>query len=511
MFRLLGLLGGLSIAMDMGTGAPLEESLRRCVVAARMADALDLSTDERRDVVYATLLEHLGCTAYTHELAQVFGDDVGAIRAAFLSVPSSPVDLVRTFVPLMADASGRSRARTLATALRSGRRVDTVGPVATCEVARASAAQLGLPRPVQVCLAHTTAMWDGSGHPSVEGESIPMATRLMQVASVATTFCLLTGPDRALRELRRRAGNQLDPALTELVDGTLLDDIGELDAYAAVLEAEPDPPRFVGDEDIEQVARTFGQLADLKSPFLQGHSAAVAELAAAAGRRLGLGPADVRTLRLAGHLHDLGRIGVSSRIWDKPTALSATERAQIELHPWHTEQILARVPPLAGVATVAAQHHERLDGSGYHRHAVAAQLDAPSRVLAAADRYRGLVEGRPHRASFTPAEARTALDADARCGRLDPDAVTAVLGAAGHLGGRRPTRPAGLTRRQVTVLRLVAAGRSNREIAAELVISPRTAEHHVQAVYAKIGVATRAGAALFAMEHGLLGAPGEDG
>ena len=195
---------------------------------------------------------------------------------------------------------------------------------------------------------------------------------------------------------------------------------------------------------------------------------------------------------------------MSSRIWDKAKPLTTTERAQVELHPWHTEQVLSRVPELAGAARLAAQHHERLDGSGYHRGAVAAQLSIAARALAAADRYRGLVEERPHRPALTAEAAAAAVRDDVRRGLLDPDAVEAVLAAAGLPRRARRSLPGGLTRRQVDVLRLLAAGRSNREIAAELVISPRTAEHHVQDVYARIGVATRAGAALYAMEHGLL-------
>jgi DNA-binding NarL/FixJ family response regulator len=162
------------------------------------------------------------------------------------------------------------------------------------------------------------------------------------------------------------------------------------------------------------------------------------------------------------------------------------------------------VPGLADVASLAGRHHERSDGSGYHRGLRADQLPMDARVLAAADSYRTLVEARPYRRAMSPHDAADSLRREVRAGRLDGDAVGAVLLAAGHDTGRR-ARPAGLTERQVQVLRLMAAGMSNRDIAARLVISRRTAEHHVQDVYARIGVSTRAGAALFAMEHGLLG------
>jgi DNA-binding NarL/FixJ family response regulator len=157
------------------------------------------------------------------------------------------------------------------------------------------------------------------------------------------------------------------------------------------------------------------------------------------------------------------------------------------------------------------RHHERLDGSGYPRGSLAADLSMEARVLAAADAFRTTIEGRPHDPARPAAEAAARVRAEAEAGWLDGDAVTAVLATTGHHGEGRRVRPAGLSPRQVEVLRLVAAGLSNKEIAARLVISPRTAEHHVQDVYLRIGVATRAGAALFAMEHGLFGGPSPDG
>ena len=506
MMRLLGLLGGLSLTMDMGTGAPLEESLRRCVVAVRLARATGCSDDEVRDVLYAGLLEHLGCTAYTSELARAFGDDISAIRAGFLANPAETGDLLRIFVPQVAKATGRSRARVMASALRSGRAVDTVGPRATCEVARDSATRLGLSPGVREALAHVTCMWDGSGHPPVAGEAVPPPIRLVHVASVATSYALLADPASALDAVRRRAGTHLDPGLVEAFSVDLLDDIVDIDAHQTVLDLEPDPVQRVERDDLVPVARVFGDLADLKSPWLLGHSTAVAELVATAASVRAMS-AETRTdVQLAGHLHDLGRVGVSSRIWDKASPLSATEQAQVELHPWHTEQILSRAPELGPVARIAGHHHERLDGSGYHRGASAAQLTAECRLLAAADRYRSLVESRPHRRALHPERARAELEKDARAGRLDADAVAAVLEAAGHQHAARRPRPAGLTERQVEVLRLVAAGRTNRQIADQLSLSPRTVEHHVQDVYARIEVSTRAGAAMFAMEHGLLDA-----
>ncbi len=510
MFRLLGLLGGLSLVTDVGTGAPLEESLKRCVVATRLARAVGCSPAQTSELLYTSLLQHLGCTAYAHEGADVWGDDLAVVRLAFLTNFSDRKDVWRTWVPGLADATGTSRARVVATTLTAGRKGEVAGPAATCEVARDASRWLGLPESVQDDLFHALTMWNGKGHPAVAGDDIPLVTRLMHVAATAALFTLHAGQAEAVAQVRRRSGTYLDPELAEVfVDRAdeLAGDLDELDGYEEALASEPHPVLMVDEDRVEAVARTFGSLVDLKSPWLQGHSAAVAELAASAVA--GLGMADqVRTVRVAGHLHDVGRVGVSSRIWDKAGPLSTTERDQARLHPYHSERILARTPALADVAKLAGQHHERCDGSGYHRGLAAAQLTMPSRVLAAADEYRNLVEERAHRPAMSATAAAGRLRSEVRSGRLDADAVAAVLEASGHRTGGRRTRPADLTDRQVEVLRMVAAGLSNQQIARRLVISRRTAEHHVQDVYVKIGASSRAGAALFAMEHGLLDEPG---
>jgi HD-GYP domain-containing protein (c-di-GMP phosphodiesterase class II)/DNA-binding CsgD family transcriptional regulator len=505
-FRLLGLLGGLSVVTDLGTGAPVEESLKRAVVAVRLARHVGCTDGEIHDVVYTSLLQHLGCTAYAHENAHVWGDDITTTRLAFLTDFTDPRDFWRTYVSGTAQARDTSRARVLATAVRAGKKMDTEATGATCEVARDAAGQLGLPASVQDNLFHVMTMWNGKGNPRVGGTAVPLATRIMQVASVAVLFALHAGVDAAVAAVRRRSGSYLDPELADAFldeTDTFLTDLGDMDAHQCLLDSEPDPVSYVDDDRLLEVARAFGHLADLKSPWLHGHSEGVAELAAAATACLRL-DAHVATVRVAGHLHDLGRVGISSRIWDKPGPLTRTELDQVRLHSYHSERIVSRVPALDGVAALAGRHHERCDASGYHRGLAAAQLSMPARILGAADAYRALVEGRPHREALSSTDAAARLRAEVGAGRLDGDAVAAVLHEAGAATGHRPSAPAGLTKRQVEVLRLVSTGLSNREIARHLVISPRTAEHHVQDVYARIGVTSRAGAALFAMGHGLV-------
>ena len=176
-----------------------------------------------------------------------------------------------------------------------------------------------------------------------------------------------------------------------------------------------------------------------------------------------------------------------------PTARSASSPHPTALEP---------------MARVAGMHHERLDGSGYHRGCRARELPPAARVLAAADALHAMTQERPHRAALSAEQAAEELEREVHAGRLDPDAAGAVLEAAGRRRARRRDnlRPGGLSEREVEVARLVAAGLSNPQIAKQLVISRRTAEHHVQHIYAKVGVSSRAGLALFAHEHELVSA-----
>jgi HD-GYP domain-containing protein (c-di-GMP phosphodiesterase class II) len=227
-------------------------------------------------------------------------------------------------------------------------------------------------------------------------------------------------------------------------------------------------------------------------------------VAASAALRAGLGEAVAADLRRAGLLHDVGRIGVSNAVWDKPGALSESEMERVRMHPYLTQRTFSRSPRLAPLADLAATHHERLDGSGYPRAIAGGALSPEARLLAAADAYQAMSELRPHRPARSPEDAARELREEVRRGRLDADAVDAVLGAAGHRVARRRDGPAGLTHRELEVLALLARGLSNKAIAAQLVVSPKTVGHHIEHIYRKIGCSTRAGASLFAMQHGLL-------
>ena len=378
---------------------------------------------------------------------------------------------------------------------------------------RDAARRLRLPEEVQRGVYHVYEEWRGGGDPAgLAGDDLPLGSRVARLTGIAVLFDTIGGIGMAVDAVRRRGGDMLDPWMAgRFVDRAeaLLGEVNATDPRALALAAEPRPVVTVAEDRLVEVAATFADLADLKSPWLHGHSSGVADVAGAAAGLLGLEPGEVAAVRRAGLLHDVGRVAVADVVWEKAGALSAHEWEQVRLHAYHSERILAGSERLASLAPLVGMHHERLDGGGYHRGCTGAELPLPARVLAAADAYQAMTQRRPHRPGLAPGEAERRLLDDAGNRILDADAVSAVLAAAGHDAVvARQEPPAGLSAREVEVLGLVAEGCNNAQIARRLVISRRTAEHHVQHIYTKIGVSSRAAAALFAMEHHLL--PGRD-
>jgi HD-GYP domain-containing protein (c-di-GMP phosphodiesterase class II) len=509
--RLADLLAGLSLISDHELGLSPDDAVRSCLVATALARKLDLHEREVAEVFYDSLFEHVGCLGYAHETYRVWGDDLAANRAAQRTNFADPKELFTTYLPtLLRDVDGWDRPRVAARFVTQGPGFLKRSPRPRAKSPPRRPVGWGLPEDVQLGLRQYAEWWNGKGVPAgIKGEEISLTARVVHVASVATKFDALGGPALAVEAVRQRAGSIFDPAIAATFVSharELLEVAGLGDPRRRVLDVEPEPLRFVPIARLPDVSAAFGDLVDLKTPFTHGHSAGVARLARGAGERLGLDDETAGSLEIAALLHDLGRVAISNAVWAKPGPLTSGEWEQVRLHPYHSERILSCTAVLEPIAALAGMHHERMDGSGYHRGCSAAQIPFPARVPAAADALQAMTQARPHRHALTVDEAALRLQHDARAGRHDPDAVTAVVSAAGGSAQRSASpRPAALSEREVEVLRLVAEGLSNRAIAQRLFISPRTAEHHVQHIYAKIGASSRASAALFAMEHGLLG------
>ena len=505
--RAAEIVGALCLATDLGMGLPFEHGLRSTLIAMRLAERLGVDGPEASDTYYACLLSYAGCTADAELLAETFG---GALTMHVAPViRGSQRELLAGLLSALPEPGDPAPWRAVQMARRLPRAARGNNPhlVAICEVAEVLATQLGLPTRVRTLFATLTERWDGrSPLRRARGDEIPVAVRIAHVARDAALHQMLGGPQHAARVVRERGGHGLDPRIAD----RLADDAGEIldldegaSAWAESLACEPHPRLTLEDDAIDRALTAMGAFADLISPFLAGHSAGVAELATAAAQRCRLDVAGAVGVRRAALVHDLGRVTVHARTWQKPGPLTADEREQVRLHPYHTERVLSRSPFLSALAPVAGAHHERLDGSGYHRGITGTDLSLAARVLAAADAYHAMTEPRPHRAALTAKQASDGLADEARAGRLDADAVTAVLQAAGQRAPRIE-RPAALTEREAEVVGLLARGLQTKQVARALGISFRTADHHVENAYRKIGVSTRAAATLFAIEHGLV-------
>ena len=506
--RLAELVAALSLGVDLGFGQPMEHVLRQCRIALRLADQLELGDDERAVVYYTALLINVGCHSDAHEQAKWFGDDI-ALKSGKYENWGRPLRAASATVRLI--GSGNPPLHRFRVGLElalSGRR-DFDGMIAQhAALAGRLAAALGLSEAVQRAVSSSYEQWDGKGWPGeLAGEAVPLAARLAQLAEFVEVAHRLGGVAAATAVATGRAGSQFDPSLSALLQtraGAIFDGLDETPTWDAVIEAEPALRiRLTGDE-FDRALVAIANFVDLKSPYTLGHAHAVSDLAAETGAQLGLSRDDLQTLRRAGLVHDLGRLGVSNAIWDKRGPLGAGEWERVRLHPYLTERMLHQSAALAPLAAIAVQHRERLDGSGYPKGLAGGAISIPARIIGVVDAYRSMRELRPYRPALSAEAAAAELQADVRAGRLDAKAVAAVLAAAGHDVPRRHEWPAGLTNREIDVLRLLARGLSSKQIAAELVITPKTARNHIEHIYAKTDASSRVGASLFATEHGLL-------
>jgi HD-GYP domain-containing protein (c-di-GMP phosphodiesterase class II) len=506
--RLADVVAALSLGIDLGFGQPMEHVLRQCRIALRISELLGLDEASRSSIYYSALLVNVGCHTDAHEQAYWFGDDIALKATKYGAEPFSAADMLAMLRLLGSGGTPLHRLRVGLDFAMSGRKEIDGMITRHAELARVLAEELGLGEDVLEALAGSYERWDGKGFPgTLAGEAIPLASRIAQLAEFLEVAHRTDGIEGALGVARRRSGKQFDPSLVAVVCADAEKVFAELDdlmSWDAVINGEPALARVLSSSECDAALAAIGRFVDLKSPYTLGHSTAVAALASAAAKRLGLPRADQQLLHRAGLVAGFGRLGISNAIWDKPGPLTGGEWERARLHPHYTERMLHRSVALAPAGRLAGQVRERLDGSGYPAGRGGSAISRSSRILATADSFQSMREPRPHRAALTTAQATGLLKDDVRDGRLEGAVVDAVLGAAGEPVSRRRDGPAGLTAREVDVLQCVARGLSNKEIARRLVISPKTVGNHIEHLYTKIGATNRTAASLYAMRHGLL-------
>jgi HD-GYP domain-containing protein (c-di-GMP phosphodiesterase class II) len=506
--RLAELLAVLSLGADLGLNQPMEHVLRQSLIALRLGERLGLDDAQRGVLYYSSLIAWVGCHVDAYEQAKWFGDDQALKEdARLLDIGGKDtLKYMRTYFggvnrPVL------ERVKVGAAFITGGFRDASVMLQNHWYAANDLCIRLGLGDDVRESVHQSFERWDGKGPGKLKADAIDITSRIVQLADVVEVFHRAVGVDAARDVARERSGTQFDPGLVDSFcrDADLVfSDLDAATTWDAIIDAEPALQPALTDEEFCIALDALADFTDVKSPYTLGHSRGVAELVAGAARAMNLASDEVEQLRRAALVHDLGKLGVSNAIWDKPGSLTAGEQERVRIHPYLTERMLASSPALAPLGAIAFQHHERLDGSGYPRGLSGSAITPAGRLLAAADMYRGRREPRPHREAKSADEAAADLRAEVKAGRLDGAAVEAVLQAAGHAVKRRQEYPAGLTGREVEVLRLLARGLSNKEIAQRLVISRKTASNHIEHIYTKLDVTNRARASLLAAKYGLM-------
>jgi HD-GYP domain-containing protein (c-di-GMP phosphodiesterase class II) len=508
--RLAEFVATLALAQDNAFGQPLESQLRSCLLASWICEEAGLE-DVQETAYWVALLRYVGCTGHAHEVATLFGDDIAIRAQTLVHDAGNPAEVMHDVVEYATAGRSEQERDGIVKMLQETAHEWAVHNFRSgCEVADMLVRRLDFDPSVREALAFTFERWNGKGFPThASGEAIPLAMRVVHVSHDMEAIGRLFSPDRAIAATRERRDTTYDPDLADVFvehGRAWFERLRETEPWDAVLALEPEPRRVLEGEALDGALLLAADFIDLKSPFMGGHSRRCAQLAGAAAHVLGLTEETTTGLRHAALVHDFGATAVSNSIWDKPGPLTRTEFDRVELHPMLTEQMLRRSPALAALNPVASAHHEKCDGSGYHRRVRADTVDTGACVLAATEVYVGLTTERADRPPFSDEAAAAELRRLEAEGMLEPRATRAVLVAAGHgepeaRPRKRPEHPGGLSRREVDVLDLAARGLTTRQIADRLVISPKTADHHIQHIYAKIGVSTRAAAALWAMQN----------
>ena len=408
------IIAAFSYALDLTEGQPAGHSVRSCWIGMNVAKALGLSAIELADLYYVLLLKDLGCSSNAARICELYDADDRAFKQGYKTVGTSLASTLH-FV-FSRTARGRplgQRAAAIGNILRNGDRIAQELIVSRCTRGADIARTLGFSEAVCEGIYRLDEHWNGGGRPGrLKGPAIPTASQIALLAQVVDVFHGHAGPLAALDEARRRSGSWFDPALVRALEAaaaqpsfwpTLSSSLVE--GRVVRMAPEEAAARHVDEDALDAIADAFGQVIDAKSPYTAGHSRRVGDLSLAMAGHLGSPAARGRWLRRAAVLHDIGKLGVSSAILEKPASLDEREWQEMRGHAAHTRAILSRIGALSDLADVAAAHHERLDGTGYPLSLEAAAIGRETRIITACDFYDALTSDRPYRSALPREEA----------------------------------------------------------------------------------------------------------
>lgn len=427
-------LSALSYALDLTEGQPLGHTLRACVLGMRIAEELGLPADMRTDLYYALLMKDSGCTSNASRMFHMLGtDEIKAKRDVKTTDWTKlrweslqyAISHVRTGAPFLTRVRGL--VEVAANQKTNARELVQI----RCERGADIARRIGLSEASAIAIYSLDELWNGEGQPEgLRERQIPLLSRIMNLAQTADVFRTARGVEASLEVAKKRKGRWFDPEVVRafLSIGKKKRLWDEVENAAAMVRAlEPQQMRFgTDDATIDNICLAFADVIDAKSPFTYQHSTGVAATGVSIARTLGLSDADIKLIRRAALLHDIGKLGIPNAILEKPDALSDAEWKSVKQHPYLSFEILRRVPGFSTVSEVVACHHERLDGSGYFRRLTERELSMPARILAVAEVFDALITKRPYRDALPLDEVFATLEKDAP-GALDRDVVAALI------------------------------------------------------------------------------------
>ncbi|MGK2938916.1 MAG: HD-GYP domain-containing protein [Solirubrobacteraceae bacterium] len=432
-YALSEILGALTHALDITEGQPPGHALRSCLIGMRLAEVIDLPEGDRSALFYALLMKDAGCSANASRMAEIFStDDLELKRTSKLLDTENTKAERRWAITSAGRGRGLSgRLKAIIELARTGAFADDLY-AARCERGAEIARMLELPEASAQAIRALDEHWNGAGRPSGRsGDEIPLLGRILCLSQTVEVFCAAAGPYEAIEVATARRGTWFDPdlvdALTSLpIDDPLWSSLVEDDPAASVAEHDPgDRMVTAGDAQLDRVAEAFARVIDAKSPYTFNHSSRVADVTIGIAVQQGIDGARLCDLRRAALLHDIGKLAVSNQVLDKPGRLTDDEFLQIKQHPRQTLAILSRASCFSPIAELAANHHEKLDGSGYHRGITGEHLTPDMRTLAVADIYEALTANRPYRDGMPVEQAMAIIGSDAPH-KLDAEAFASL-------------------------------------------------------------------------------------